>query len=228
MSWLHHKPTIIVTGPKKGFVSRFFIIFSLFLCGARTKIITPNKPYDDLEMDGLLISGGNDLYNAFIEDKTCKIEDVISYERDVLEYKLLNKAVENNKPVFGICRGYQLINIFFGGELFKDIRRDGYDYKYTPLPWKNISIEKGGILASCLKTSTLKINTLHHQAVKKLPESFKLEAVDKYNIIQSISKKDDDNLIFGVQWHPEYLFYKRQHLKIFKIFVDTVKSKLKN
>ena len=69
MSWLHHRPTIIVTGPKKGFVSRFFIIFSLFLCGARTKIITPNKPYDDLEMHGLLISAGNDLYNAFIEDK---------------------------------------------------------------------------------------------------------------------------------------------------------------
>ncbi|WP_375723167.1 gamma-glutamyl-gamma-aminobutyrate hydrolase family protein [Arcobacter sp. KX21116] len=228
MSWLHHRPTIIVTGPKKGFVSRFFIIFSLFLCGARTKIITPNKPYDDLEMDGLLISGGNDLYNAFIEDKTCKIEDVISYERDVLEYTLLNKAVENNKPVFGICRGYQLINIFFGGELCKDIRRDGYDYKYTPLPWKTISVTKGGILDTCLKTSNLKINTLHHQAVQKLPESFKLEAVDKYNIIQSISKKDDNNLIFGVQWHPEYLFYKKQHLKIFKIFVDTVKSKLKD
>ncbi len=224
MSWLYNRPLIIVTGPKKGFVSRFFIIFALFLCGARTKIVTPNKPYDNLEMDGLLISGGNDLYNAFIEEKSCKIEDVISYERDLLEYKLLNKAVENNKPVFGICRGYQLINIFFGAELYKDIRKDGYKYRYTPLPWKKIDIHKGGVLNSCLKLSTLIINTLHHQAVKKVPENFKVEAIDEYNIIQSTSKIDKKNFIFGVQWHPEYLFYKRNHLKLFKMFVNRTKK----
>lgn len=226
VSQIYTRPLIIITGPKKGFISRFFIMFSLFLCGARSKIITPNVPYDDWEMDGLLISGGNDLYNAFIEEKSCKIEDVISYQRDVLEYKLLYKAVENNKPVFGICRGYQLINIFFGGELFKDVRKDGYRYKYTPLPWKNISIKKGGVLEACLESTTIKINTLHHQAVKKLPESFKIEAMDEYDIIQSISKKDD-NLIFGVQWHPEYLFYKRKHRKIFKAFVNEVKANMK-
>lgn len=223
MSWLYNRPLIIVTGPKKGFVSRFFIIFSLFLCGARTKIITPNEPYNNLEMDGLLISGGDDLYNAFIEENSCKIDDVITYERDVLEYKLLNKAIENNKPVFGICRGYQLINIFFGGKLFKDIRKDGYKYKYTPLSWKKISIKKGGVLNICLKLLTLTINTLHHQAVKKIPKKFKIEAIDEYNIIQSISKIDKNNFIFGVQWHPEYLFYKRNHLKLFKMFVNRTK-----
>ena len=73
VSQIYTRPLIIITGPKKGFISRFFIMFSLFLCGARSKIITPNVPYDDWEMDGLLISGGNDLYNAFIEEKRAKL-----------------------------------------------------------------------------------------------------------------------------------------------------------
>lgn len=226
MSWFRTRPLIVVTGPKKGFISRFFIIVSLFLCGARSKIVSPKKPYSNINMDGLLISGGDDLYNAFIEEKTCKLEDIINYERDVLEYNLLNKAIEKNKPVFGICRGYQLINLFFGGELYKDIRKEGYIYRYTPFAWKSIKIKKNGLLHTHLNISNIKINTLHHQAIKKAPKSFTVEALDKYNIIQSISKKDKTNLIFGVQWHPEYLFYMKDHLKLFKILVNKAKDNL--
>lgn len=221
MSQKSFRPLIIVTGPKKGFISRYFIKFAIFLCGGKSKIVTQNSDFKELEMDGLLISGGDDLYHAFIEEESCEIDDLITYERDILEYKLLHKAIEENKPVFGICRGYQLINVYFGGDLYKDIRKDGYEYRYTPFAWKNIWLKKGRVLNKLTKQLQIKINTLHHQAVKTLPKKFKVEAIDKDNIIQSISMKTKDNLIFGVQWHPEYLFFIPNHLKLFKILVNS-------
>ncbi|XPV67813.1 MAG: gamma-glutamyl-gamma-aminobutyrate hydrolase family protein [Halarcobacter sp.] len=221
MSQKNPKPLVIVTGPKKGFISRYFIKFCIFLSGGKSKIITENSKFKNLEMDALLISGGDDLYNAFIDKDTCEIDDIITYERDVLEYKLLYKAIEENKPVFGICRGYQLINVYFGGDLYEDIRNDGYDYRYTPFAWKNIFLKKGRQLNFLTKQREIKINTLHHQAVKTVPKNFKIEAIDKDNIIQSISMKTKKNLIFGVQWHPEYLFFMKSHLKLFKMLVNS-------
>lgn len=224
MSSMHNKPLVVITGPKKGFISRFFIKFALFLSGARSKIITPNNPDYDIQMDALLISGGDDLYNAFIENETCELDDIINYERDVLEYRLLHRAIEEKKPVFGICRGYQLINVFFGGDLYKDIRKDGYKYRYTPFAWKDIFLKKGRLLNLLTKQKEIRINTLHHQAVKTVPKNFKVEAIDKDDIIQSISYKTKDNLIFGVQWHPEYLFFMKNHLKLFKMLVANTKE----
>jgi putative glutamine amidotransferase len=224
MSQKYNRPLIIVTGPKKGFFSRYFIKLSIFLCGGKSKIITDNQDFRNLQMDGLVISGGDDLYNAFIEEESCSLDDIITYERDILEYKLLHKAIEENKPVFGICRGYQLINVYFGADLYKDIRKDGYEYKYTPFAWKDIFLKKGRLLNKITNKLEIKINTLHHQAVKTVPRKFKLEAIDKNNIIQSTSMKTKDNLIFGVQWHPEYLFFIPNHLKLFKCLVLSANS----
>jgi len=226
MSQKRTRPLIIVTGPKRGFISRYFIKFSIFLAGGKSKIITENDNFTNLEMDGLLISGGDDLYNAFIEENSCDLEDIITYERDILEYKLLHKALKEKKPVFGICRGYQLINVYFGGDLYEDIRKDGYDYRYTPFAWKNIFLKKRRLLNKSTNKLEIKINTLHHQAVKTIPKNFKVEAIDKDEIIQSISMETKKNLIFGVQWHPEYLFFVPNHLKLFKILVNSAETKL--
>lgn len=224
MSFSRSRPLIVITGPNKGYISRFFIRLSLLLCGARSQVVRPKDNYSNLEMDGLIISGGDDLYYAFFEEESCELDDVITYKRDVLEYTLLHKAIEKNIPVFGICRGYQLINIFFGGKLYKDIRKEGYEYRYTPFAWKNISIKSKGLLQKVLKRREIQINTLHHQAVKDIPKNFKVEAMDEYEIIQSISYRDSKSLIYGVQWHPEYLFFMKNHLKLFKLLVQTASN----
>jgi putative glutamine amidotransferase len=226
VSKMRTRATVIVTGPRKGTISRFFICFALFLAGVKSKVVIPGDDIKNLKMDGLIISGGDDLYHALFEQETCELEEVINYQRDLLEYTLLYRAIKEKKPVLGICRGYQLINVFFGGTLHKDIRKGDYKYRYTPFPWKKIELKEDGLLCEIVQKQSLKINTLHYQAVDKLAKKFRLEAVDDYNITQAISSKSHDFLIFGVQWHPEYLFYMKSHFKIFKKLVEAVYARV--
>ncbi|MGF1671802.1 MAG: gamma-glutamyl-gamma-aminobutyrate hydrolase family protein [Balneolaceae bacterium] len=143
-------------------------------------------------------------------------------ERDELEFELLDGAVKQNKPVLGICRGMQLINIYFKGSLHQDIRNF---YSETPqvasvFPKKKIAVKSGSQLEKILGTIHCHVNALHNQAIKVAGQGIRPVAREIHtDIIQAIEHDSLPNLI-GVQWHPEYLIQIKQQRSIFRFMID--------
>lgn len=144
----------------------------------------------------------------------------IDPDRDQLEMSLCRLAMENNLPVLGICRGAQLLNITQGGSLFQDTSDL---YTETPQmrtlrPLKMITIAPDSRLASILDSHSLRVNSLHNQAVNQLGDDLTISARDSNGIVQAI-EHPAAAFVIGVQWHPEYLPQSRSHQKLFKVLV---------
>lgn len=163
--------------------------------------------------DGFLFTGGQDV-------GSCP-------ERDKLEMLLISKALPSDKPILGICRGLQFINVFQGGTLWQDlpsqhpseiVHRQGKPYG-TPTHKVMLS----GDLSTLLGKETLEVNTLHHQAAKELGENLEMTAVAPDGIIEAVQMAGK-RFVWAVQWHPEYMFRTDpDSLAIFLCFVKHCK-----
>lgn len=160
--------------------------------------------------NGFLFTGGQDV-------SSCP-------ERDKEETLLLQKALEADKPILGICRGLQFINVFLGGTLWQDlpsqhpsviVHRQGKPYG---VPTHQVSIS--GELQSLLGKDILDVNTLHHQAVKDLGNGLTPMAIAPDGLIEAV-QMSGKRFVWAVQWHPEYLFKTdKDSLAIFSCFVE--------
>lgn len=133
-------------------------------------------------------------------------------ERDELEISILNQVVEKKIPVLGICRGAQLINVFFGGSLYQDIKQFYTEQPllHTILPKSTIIIDTRSKLYSILQKKYTRVNSLHHQAVKTLGQDIKVVAQETNGVIEAIEHMSLP-FVIGVQWHPEFMInYRRQ------------------
>ena len=178
--------------------------------------------------DGFLFTGGPDvapeLYGVEDPDgkaKTCP-------PRDQLEAALLRQVVALDKPVLGICRGLQLINAVLGGSLYLDlpsehpselIHRQGKPYDRT-----THFVRLAGPLRELLETEELPVNTLHHQALRKLAPGFEPMAFSPDGLIEAYHQPDA-RFLWAVQWHPEYLFrHDAPSRQLFRHFVEACRS----
>lgn len=174
--------------------------------------------------DGFLFTGGQDVSPSLYgtEDVTGTV--VSCPERDKVETLLLQKALEADKPILGICRGLQFINVFMGGTLWQDlpsqrpstiVHRQGKPYG---VPTHQVSIS--GELRSLLGKDILNVNTLHHQAVKDLASGLIPMAVAPDGLIEAF-QMPEKRFVWAVQWHPEYLFKTdKDSLAIFSCFME--------
>jgi putative glutamine amidotransferase len=158
------------------------------------------------------------LVRYFQHTKTAAIDT----KRDDLELQLLRDALRYGKPVLGICRGMQLMNVHFKGSLHQDI--SGY-YTETPqissiFPKKRIELQPGSRLAEILKTNVCNVNALHNQAIDLPGDGVELVATEIHtNITQALEHPDYD-FVIGVQWHPEYLIQVRRQRWLFQELVQ--------
>jgi putative glutamine amidotransferase len=182
----------------------------------------------------LLLSGGNDidpkLYGAEPSDQTMNILS----RRDEQELQLLRWAIEDDKPVLGICRGMQLINVALGGTLYQDIdaevpTADSHTSSQLQRSFghiaHNLRIEETSALASILGTSEIAVNALHHQAVKDLGEGLHASAWAEDGVIEAL-EMPDKRFIIGVQSHPEALEHEVEPRwrNLFSSLTDAAKS----
>ncbi|MCB0325669.1 MAG: gamma-glutamyl-gamma-aminobutyrate hydrolase family protein [Bdellovibrionales bacterium] len=126
--------------------------------------------------------------------------------RDALELAILEEAVQRDCPVLGICRGEQLINIFFGGTLHQELRSfyaEDPEIR-TVLPRKRVVLDDSSILAQIIGTAPLQVNALHRQGVASLGRGLRVVARDKYGVVQAL-EHPARRMILGVQWHPEFM-----------------------
>ena len=149
----------------------------------------------------------------------------IDTARDKLELTLLNDALEQGKPVLGICRGMQLMNVHFKGNLHQDIR--GF-YTEQPqitsiFPKKRVKIKQGSKLESLLDTDICNVNALHNQAIDDPGEGVELVAREVHTDIVQAIEHPGYPFVIGVQWHPEYLIQISRQRNIFGMLVDVAR-----
>lgn len=146
-------------------------------------------------------------------------------ERDQLEFYYLDQAVKRRLPVLGICRGSQLINIYFGGNLYNDIANLYLDQVIPTsiIPVKKVTLTPGSRLEGLLRCRNLWVNSLHHQAVKEPGEGIHVAAREANGLVQAIEYSALPYMI-GVQWHPEYLFRKKKQRLLFSELVRAARD----
>ena len=210
------RPLIGVTTSRRGgWRSYLMHKLALYRAGARSVHLTPGDALPRVSLQGLVIGGGDDIGAEIYGGQV--LPDVrIDPERDKLELALLRVALPAQLPVLGICRGSQMINVALGGSLHTDI----YEvYVQAPkmrtvLPRKSVSIEPGSRLDRILRCNPCQVNALHHQSVDRLGQSLIIAARDESGIVQAIESESAPFLL-GVQWHPELLFWKKPHQRLF-------------
>ncbi len=180
------------------------------------------------KVDGLILSGGEDVYPFFYGEEPAGALGGVNYERDRSDMWLLQTAVKLNKPVLGICRGEQLTNVTMGGTLYQDlpsqfpnrpVLQHGQRSSGT-LPIHHVNVVKDSHLYEIMQQEQLAVNSFHHQAVKDVAPGFKVVATAPDGVIEAIEGFPQYNIL-AVQWHPEYFAQQGEVLWI-KIFEDLV------
>jgi len=218
----YHK--IVVTGSDSGSQLAWnFIRLLLNDEYVKTTFISPNAKIVPKSFDGLIITGGVDINPKLYNQKPHHSVKRIEPKRDKLELSLLERATKENIPIFGICRGMQLINVFFGGDLVQNIHDLNLKYPHSNsvFPFKKIKIIKNTKLHKIINKPSIYVNSIHHQAINKVGKGLKINSYDRNKIVEGIESTDKSFLI-GVQWHPEYMIYKKDSRKLFFSFKKAV------
>lgn len=161
-------------------------------------------------LDGLVLQGGADVSPQSYATLATRPEWNGDRARDMYELELLHEFIEAGKPVLGVCRGCQLINVAFGGTLYQDIASDVpasiehvnelYDQHYHA-----VHFHEGSSLRQLFPArQDALVNSIHHQAVKDLGRDLIIEAVSgKDNIVEAVRHRKA-RFVMGLQWHPEF------------------------
>ena len=157
-------------------------------------------PAIDTSYDGLILCGGNDIEPSRYNEPIDGAVD-IDKDRDVVEFALLKAYVGAGKPVMGICRGFQLINIFFGGSLYQDIPDAHLHTNSTDLYLTHTVTATANSFFDTTYGTTFSVNSSHHQAVKKLGDGLCATVFWEDTYIEAFEHTSLP--IFGIQWHPE-------------------------
>lgn len=162
-------------------------------------------------IDGLLLPGGFDVDPIEYNEEPIPQLGLTSHHFDEFELTLLEEAGKKGIPIFGICRGYQLMNVFFGGNLYQDISTQ----RESPAPLKHVQaasaresshfveIAPGTNLSRLMgHCAQIRVNSIHHQAIRDVAKGFRVTAKASDGVIEGI-ECEDNPAVFGVQWHPE-------------------------
>lgn len=187
--------------------------------GARPVRLTPDWPHGLDRFDGFLIGGGDDI-SAELYGGELTLDIRIDPDRDRLEQDVLAHALTSGRPVLGVCRGAQMINVHQGGSLHTDIHAvyETAPRMRTILPRKRVTLAPDTRLRDLLGVDRLRVNALHHQAVDRLGEGLVVTARDDHGIVQAIECAAGPWLL-GVQWHPEFLQWTPRQQKLFDALV---------
>ncbi len=162
-------------------------------------------------IDGLILSGGEDVNPIIFGEQPHYALGQVNPVRDCSEMSLMKVAQNRNMPILGICRGMQLINVFYGGTLYQDIPTE---FENNPIchsqsfngstPSHLVYITKGSYFSRLLKgADSIYVNSFHHQSLKKIAPHLKVVAVASDGVVEAVEGLPDLNVI-GVQFHPEH------------------------
>ncbi|MHC1782981.1 MAG: gamma-glutamyl-gamma-aminobutyrate hydrolase family protein [Anaerolineaceae bacterium] len=178
-------------------------------------------------LDGLLIIGGADIDPGLFGEESSPHVQLDGRERDDLEIALVQTAVDSDWPLLGICRGLQVINVALGGSLYTHIPdqlpgalKHNMDTKtQRDVLAHSVDIQPSTQIASIVGTGELKVNSLHHQGIRRLGERLLTTGASPDGLVESIEIPGHP-FALGVQWHPECLPDSAPMRRLFSAFVE--------
>lgn len=205
------KPLIITTGAHiytpEGYPQNLLwqVYMDGIVIGGGLPLLATDATHDDAQQlathgDGLFLSGGMDVSPYYYGQKTLSVCGPTDEKRDQLESLLVRAFIRAGKPIFGICRGCQMLNAYFGGTLLQDIQaQTGYEHIYDSI--HEVSAVPGSLLDSLFGRS-FTVNSLHHQAIQRLGTGLiPIAHAENGPFIEGFIHQSLP--IFAVQWHPE-------------------------
>ena len=170
-------------------------------------------------MDGLLIPGGADVDPHYYHGEMSAAVKPVPGKRTDFEISLLKEVMGLRKPVLGICYGMQLINVVFGGSLYRDIDSEAEVEISHKSGYHMIVITENRFFGE----GRFSVNSTHHQAIKKLGRRLSAFAFSADNLIEGFYKEGYPFLM-GIQWHPERLPENRFSKDVFKCFIKAARA----
>ena len=166
-------------------------------------------------VDGVMATGSKtNVHPSHYDTAPSASHEPYDEARDATSIPLLRRAVERGIPVLAICRGFQELNVAFGGSIATEIqdlagrmdhRAEASDDQSVRFKvHQDVFVKEGTCLASIIDAGAVKVNSLHRQAVERLGEGLDVEAVAADGTIEAVSVKGAKAFAVGVQWHPEY------------------------
>ncbi len=216
------RPLIAITGPARGGrTARLCTAFNVWLAGGRSVQISADRSTPPSWVSGYIIGGGTDVHPQ-LYGHAARADGDYDPPRDDFERRIIDEAVQSDRPLLGICRGAQLINVHYGGTLhpsLRELRRHTLDL-HSPFPVKWLHLKAGSMLARTVGDESLLINSLHKQGVNAVGTGLDVTGIDDDNLVQAI---EDPAASFrmGVQWHPEYLVYQPAQRRVFQALVSS-------
>lgn len=157
-------------------------------------------PKYDKSFDGLLLAGGCDVSPTLYGEKI-NGANAVDNLRDECEMELIRQFSNAGKPIFGICRGIQILNVYFGGTLIQDLPKEPMHHSDDLKIFHRIKTKENSLIRSLLGNEFV-ANSFHHEAVKDIADGFKITAVSgDDNVVETIEHTSMP--FFGVQFHPE-------------------------
>lgn len=178
--------------------------------------------------DGLIIPGGPDVAPVYFGEEPIPANGRTCASRDVFELDLIRAAIKAGKPILGICRGCQIINIALGGNVYQDLaaQKEGDCLQHAQRAWgaepsHHVQIEPGSSLFQTFGAEAY-VNSRHHQAVNRLGDGLRATAISSDGVIEGIEGTAEGvgDQIVAVQWHPENMWPEYEEMKQF--FVDFI------
>jgi putative glutamine amidotransferase len=189
-------------------------------------------------VDGILLTGSVSNVDPARYGKPLNNSDMyMDKARDATTFPLIEAAIKAGKPLLGICRGFQELNVAFGGTLHQEVhaQSDLMDHREKPGPLEVqygpshiVKIVKNGQLSQILNgAEEITVNSIHGQGIDKLGDNLKAEATAPDGLIEAIRVENAKNFAFAVQWHPEWKVLENdQSQAIFKAFGDACRASL--
>jgi len=177
------------------------------------------------KLDGLLLTGGDDVFSESYGEKAIDGKWRIDVQRTHYEIALIKEALKQKKPIYGICRGAQMINVALGGTLYQDIPQQvphfiQHQSLHKPVWHKHpIHIKQDSILYRILGKEEITVNSSHHQAIKDLASGLRDIARASDDVIEAV-QLDGSPFVLGVQWHPEEMQDDSSSQLILEAFLD--------
>lgn len=223
-----------LAGSERAYVSRDYVR-SVLKAGGIPLLLPIISDFEALcqqidVVDAVVISGGQDVEPKNYSEDPSPWLGITCPERDTYELAVVKYVVEQQKPLLGICRGQQLINVAFGGSLYQDISQQfpasalthsqatqRHEASHT------VDIEEGSWLFEVYNKKTVETNSFHHQAVKYLAPGFRVTCRSHDGVIEGIERQEG-SFVCGVQWHPEMMTEVHADMhRLFEAFIEVAR-----
>lgn len=196
-----------------GYKTNSGYVDSVLRAGGIPVLLVPTEDKETIqtlahELDGMILPGGEDTAPCFYGEEATPQITCTDRLLDLFEITLIHEMNAQKKPMLGICRGHQLLNIAFGGNVYQDIAAQYpkaiCHCQRTAVksePFHKVKLTPGSAVAKLVGATELDVNTYHHQAINRVADEFVVTGNSSDGMIEAIESAD--GTMIGVQWHPE-------------------------